>query len=131
MIAASAALQQALFARIDAHAEISSQFRSHINAHENWPQFSFDGIASQALPNDNDLDIVLHDIDFSIWADAEAVADASDLAARLSDIIDETLVLDGHSLIHLVAQRAAGGLQSGEKLWQLQLRFHAITRKNN
>ena len=127
MIEAGAALQQAIFTRFDAHSDIISQFRTHINAHENWPQFSFDGIESRALPND--MDIVLHNIDFAIWADVNAVADASDLAARLVAIIDDTLIIDGYSLTRLHAQRAEGGVQSAEKLWRVNLRFEAITRK--
>ncbi len=127
MIAAGAVLQQAMFARIDAHQNLAGKFRTHANAIKGWPQFSFDSLESRPLASS--IELIRHDVSFTIWAGADAVADATDLSDGLMDAFNTPLELTGYHLVSFHTRQAEAALQGTERLWRLIVRFEAVTQK--
>ncbi len=121
---ASAALQAAIFHKLETDASLSAQF-SMSGAADLSPQFSYDGMAS--LWRDKAARLARHEIGFSIWGVQAGFADAQNLGERLTQAMLDIELSVPHQLVEMSLQDISSGFDSGSRLWRQRLGFLALT----
>ncbi len=127
MIDSGNAVQQALFRHLEANPDLIKFFRPRLIEGQGWPQFSFDGLLSQW--RHQPIGLVLHQADFSIWADTQAYADAGDLFETLAAHLLDNFEVEGLEIIQTRLTDVISQIDATSQLWQTRFSFEVLTQK--
>jgi len=123
-------MQNAIFTRLAAHAELSKLFTPVMGARQKMPRLDFDGLETRPHP-DSDGGIFSHVVRFSIWSDLYGVKDGASEAARLRAWFENaSLVLQNSKLIAMRFSTTTSEKDTNARAWRHRVNFTAITEMN-
>jgi len=123
-------MQNAIFTRLAASAELSKLFTPVMGARQKMPRLDFDGLETRPHP-DSDGGIFSHVVRFSIWSDLYGVKDGANEAARLRAWFENAnLVLQNSKLIAMRFSTTISEKDTNVRAWRHRVNFTAITEMN-
>ncbi|MBE8191066.1 MAG: hypothetical protein HAW65_00735 [Alphaproteobacteria bacterium] len=126
MIKSGQILQETLFAHLASNEPLAAHFAPMMDKARAMPFFSFDAL--QSTMRDKVLNLVAHEIEFSVWSPVQSPKDAAVLTADVLAQFETLPTTQAITIIRFEAETITAAVDNAARAWRTQITFTALTQ---